>query len=92
MGLILAHKVIKERIMERKYLINIRIYQKKSQQIVSENMGISQNYYSAIENGERQKDMSLSLMEKLAGAFNLPLDEIIKAEKEYKRTIGQKGA
>jgi DNA-binding XRE family transcriptional regulator len=78
--------------MMRSYLKNLRDEHKKSQQNVAEEIGLTQQYYNFIENGERQKDMSLSLMEKLADAFCLPLDEIIKAEKEYQRTLGQKGA
>lgn len=72
--------------MKRKYLIDLRNGLKKSQQTIAEYMNISQNYYSAIENGERQKDMNLSLMEKISGVFGLPLQSIIDAETKYKES------
>lgn len=76
----------------RSYLKSCRENMNITMKQMGEKINISESYYFLIENGERQKDMSLSLMEKLAGAFNLPLDEIIKAEKEYQRALGQKGA
>lgn len=45
--------------------------------------GISQSYYAAIENGERQSDMSLSIMQKLAKAFGISVYEIVQLETEY---------
>ena len=44
-------------------------------------LSVSQPYYCDIENGRRQSDMSYSLMEKLATALNVSVQEIIDAEK-----------
>ena len=68
----------------RNYLKSLRENNGLSQQNVENITGIKQQYYSLIETGERQQDMSLSVMEKLSSALNVPLDEFIKMEQEYK--------
>lgn len=68
----------------RNYLKLLRENNGLSQQNVENITGIKQQYYSLIETGERQQDMSLSVMEKLSSALNVPLDEFIKMEQEYK--------
>lgn len=45
-------------------------------------LGISESYYSLIENGERQKKMDLLLMSGLSAALNIPIAKIAKAESE----------
>ena len=68
----------------RNYLKSLRENNGLSQQNVENITGIKQQYYSLIETGERQQDMSLSVMEKLSSALNVSLDEFIKMEQEYK--------
>lgn len=46
----------------RKWLKDLRNRKEFSQQILANMLEISQNYYSNIENGERQKDLDLSLV------------------------------
>lgn len=70
----------------RQYLKSIRNQQGLSQAELSEKIGISQNYYSLIENGERQQNMSLALLQKFADAFGIPLTELIAAENQYKQS------
>lgn len=69
----------------RNYLKALREKKGFSQQNVELICGISQQYYCMIENGTRQTDMSLSIMEKLAKAFDVPLEQIIKDEKQYQK-------
>lgn len=65
----------------REYLISLRGDRK--QMDVATDVGIVQQYYSAIENGEKQKDMSLSVMCKLAKAFDISVETILQYELDY---------
>ena len=68
----------------RKWLKNLRIEHKISQQFVADKLKISQNYYANIENGERQKDLDLSMATKLAKIFDVSIDWIIAEEEKLK--------
>ena len=52
---------------------------------MAKKLDISESYYSLIENGDRQTDMSLSIIEKLAKAFGVSVQTIVKEEMKYKR-------
>ena len=54
------------------------------QEDMAERLAISQPYYSEIERGGRQKDMTYSMMERLAGALGRPVQDIIDAERAAK--------
>lgn len=47
-------------------------------------LGVSRQSYCFIENGNRQTDMSLSLMVKISEVFNITLDEIKQFELNVK--------
>lgn len=66
----------------RKYLKELRDKKEISQKQTANILGISQNYYSMIENGERQKDLDLSLVTKLAELFDVSVEWIAEQEKE----------
>ena len=69
----------------REWLRNLRISKGLSQQNVSEKINLTQQYYSSIENGDRQTDMSLSIMQKLSDAFNVPLEYIVDQESKINK-------
>ena len=50
---------------------------------VATKLSISQPYYYDVEIGSSQTDMAYSMMERLAAAFDVPVQEIIDAEREY---------
>ena len=75
--------------MKREYLIELREAKNMTQQNVIDRIGISQVYYSLIENGARQSDMSLSTMQKLAAAFGVSVSDIVSAETEYQAKTDQ---
>ena len=54
---------------------------KDTQQFVAKKLGISQQYYCYIENGERQTDLALSTVRKLSAIFDVSVEEIIDCEK-----------
>ena len=62
----------------REWLINLR--GEISQSEIAEKLGITQQYYSYIENGERQKKMDIQLCEKIAAIFGISISDIIKFE------------
>ena len=68
----------------REYLKELRQKKSLSQQAVADKIGVVQNYYTMIETGERQKDMSLSVMEKLSQVFGVTIDYIICQETKLK--------
>lgn len=68
----------------RNWLKNLRTNKQMSQQSISKLLNISQNYYSNIENGERQKKLDLPLAIKISKIFEVSLDWIIEQEKNKK--------
>ena len=46
----------------------------------SERLGISESYYSMIENGDRQRDLDLTLANKLSNLFDVPILQIVENE------------
>ena len=68
----------------RNWLKNLRDSRQLSQSDIAQKLQISQNYYSMIENGERQKQLSMELAQKIADVFGITLDYISKHESEVK--------
>lgn len=68
----------------RKWLKELRDKHNMSQQCVAEYLSVTRQYYNLIENGERQKDLDLSFVVRLAGLFNVSVDWIAEQEKKYK--------
>lgn len=48
---------------------------------ISKKLDISESYYNLIENGERQKNLDLSLVTKLAELFDVSVEWIAEQEK-----------
>ena len=68
----------------REWLRQLRRKNSLTQAALSERLEISQNYYSSIENGERQKDLDLSLVITLAKIFGVSVDYIISEEEKVR--------
>ena len=71
----------------RCYLRSRRMKINSTMNDMAKKLDISESYYSLIENGDRQADMSLSIMEKLAKAFEVSVQTIVKEEMKYKKGI-----
>ena len=63
----------------RDYLVELRKKHDFSQQDVADYVGISRQYYNAIENGIRQKKMDVTLITKFADLFKTSLQKICDA-------------
>ena len=71
----------------RMYLKEMRLKKGESQRSIAKKAGIGQTYYGYIENGERQRDISLDLLQKLSQALEVPLNDLIQKELEYKQNL-----
>lgn len=69
----------------RGYLKELRNKTGLSQTDVARALTLSQQYYSLIENGERQQSISLELIRKLSDIFGVPVNELINEEDKYAR-------
>ncbi len=65
----------------RKYLISLRKAKNLTQKQLAEKLDISESYYSQIENGERQKRMDITVIDRLSKALDVSVNEIISFEK-----------
>lgn len=50
------------------------------QEAVASLLGVTQTAYSKLENGERRKDLPLSIMSKLSDIFSISLEQICEWE------------
>lgn len=66
----------------RHWLKKLRTENGLTQKEMADKLNIAQNYYNMIENGDRQKDINLSLVTKLAELFDVSVEWIAEQEKE----------
>ena len=71
----------------RYWLKELRSQNGYTQTEVANKLGISQNYYCSIESGERQKDLDLSFITRIASIFNVSIEWIV--EQENHKTDGK---
>ena len=71
----------------RNWLKELRSQNGYTQTEVANKLGISQNYYCSIESGERQKDLDLSFITRIASIFNVSIEWIV--ERENHKTDGK---
>ena len=69
----------------KRWLKELREKSKLSQLEVAKKLDISESYYCLIENGERQKDLDLSLAIKLSKLFGVSVDYIIAEEEQLEK-------
>ena len=65
----------------RKWLRDLRNEKGFTMKDMGDKLGISESYYCAIENGERQKRMDMITASKLASIFDIPISQIVISEK-----------
>lgn len=64
----------------RDWLKKLRENKKYTQTHMAELMGMSRQYYSFIENGDRMPDLTLSTAVKISDIFHISLNQIKKYE------------
>lgn len=70
----------------REYLIKLRKDKSLTQQEVADKIGITKQYYSAVERGKRQKKMDIVLVSAIASVFDMPIEQIVEYEKELMKS------
>lgn len=80
MALRAQQNVLNGGVIVRKWIKELRKEKGMSQQNVADGIGVSQQYYNLIENGERKKELDISLVLKLASVFNVTVEFIIEQE------------
>ena len=73
--------------MDRQYLVELRTQRNETQQDVASSIGITRQYYSLIEGGNRQQNMDIMLVSLLANHFNVPVADLIKKEQEWNAAL-----
>lgn len=68
----------------RSWLKKLRQDNSKTQLEIAKKLDISESYYNLIENGERQKQLSMELAQKIADVFGVSLDYISEQESEVR--------
>lgn len=64
----------------REYLRDLRCSKGMTQNKAANLVGITRQYYALIENGERQKKLSIELAQKLAAVFGVTFEYICEQE------------
>ncbi|MBD5112894.1 MAG: helix-turn-helix transcriptional regulator [Ruminococcaceae bacterium] len=68
----------------RNYLVTLRKEKNLTQKQLAKKLDISESYYNQIENGERQKRMDITVIDRLSKALGIPASDIIRYESEIK--------
>ncbi len=64
----------------RNYLVALRKEKKLTQKQLAQKLDISESYYNQIENGERQKRMDITILDRLATALGVTVSTLIDYE------------
>ena len=70
----------------REWLRNARLGRGFTMKRLADELHISESYYCSIENGYRQKDMDISLVEKISKSLRIPVSQILKFEQSQRTT------
>lgn len=73
----------------RKWLRDARIERGFTMRHMAEELCISESYYCSIENGYRQRDMDISLVDKIGKILKIPIKQILKYESDMRVTNPQ---
>lgn len=69
----------------REYLVTLRKGKNLTQKQMADKLDISESYYNQIENGERQKRMDITVIDRLSKALGITASEIIRLEGDIKQ-------
>lgn len=58
-----------------------------TQQSVSEQLGISRQYYNQIETGIRKMKMDIVIVNKLSEILNIPVEQVIENENQFYENV-----
>ena len=67
----------------REWLKTLREQKGLTMKELSEKLSISESYYCAVENGNRQKKMDLFFICEIARALEVSVETVVQLEREY---------
>lgn len=70
----------------RNYLVALRKEKGLTQKQLAQKLDISESYYNQIENGERQKRMDITIIDRLSVALSVPVSTLINYENNQEDT------
>ena len=70
--------------MRREYLFKHRKKNKKDLYTYANELGISRNYYDALEKGKKGDKMTLETAHKIAILLKISLEDVLNLEHDYK--------
>lgn len=70
--------------MRREYLFKHRKQNKKDLYAYANELGISRNYYDALEKGKKGDKMTLETAHKIATLLKVSLEDVLNFELDYK--------
>lgn len=76
-----------EKDLMREWLKKLRTEKGLTQKEIGEKLGISESYYSSIENGIRQKKMDMVIITGISAALDIPVIEVIKEEDKLRTNV-----
>ena len=68
----------------RHWLKTLREQKNITMKSMGDFLGISESYYCAIEKGERQKKMDMTLASGLAAILGVPIADVVNYESEWR--------
>lgn len=68
----------------REWLKKLRESEGLTQKQAAEKLNITESYYSYIEAGERQKQMDITLAQRISSAFHVTVEQIVEFESPEK--------
>lgn len=71
----------------REWLKAARLRSELTMKQIAEKLGISESYYCSIENGDRQRNMDITLAAKLADILGVDIKDILIAEEDLRAKI-----
>lgn len=66
----------------RAWLKDLRTKNGYTMKVLGSKLGISESYYCAIESGDRQKKMDLSLASAIANVFCIPIEQVAEMDNQ----------
>lgn len=69
----------------RQWLKDARVAKGLTMKQLANELHISESYYCSIENGNRQRDMDLSLAEKIGSSLGIHIKKILNLEADTRR-------
>ena len=70
--------------MERDYLLKHRKEHHKTMVMMADELGITRNYYEALEKGKKGDKLTLETADKIAKVIMMTLDDLLILENIYK--------